>query len=130
MSGSMTVMQYASKLAELSRFVQEFVSFERLRLRRFEEGLTFYIRNQLVGQTILTYQELYEQAAEVERVKAELRALNLINRKWKLAEQEALSDSVNQKKSTLALPNSHPAGSTEPCGKCEGLKHTTPQCQV
>ena len=79
MSGNMTVLQHAIKFTELSRFVSEFVSSERLKMRRFEEGLTFYIRNQLAGQPILTYQELYERAAEVKRVKTELRALNPIN---------------------------------------------------
>jgi len=50
-------------------------------MRRFEEGLAFYIRNQLAGKPILTYQELYERAIEVEQVKAELRALNPTNQK-------------------------------------------------
>ena len=79
MSGSMSALQYASKFTELSRFVPEFMSSERLKMRRFEEDLAFYIRNQLAGQPILTYQELYERAAEVERMKMELRALNPIN---------------------------------------------------
>ena len=48
-SGTMTVMQYASKFTELSKFVLEFVLSERLKMRRFEEGLPFYIQNQLVG---------------------------------------------------------------------------------
>jgi len=47
MSGTMTVIQYVSKFTELSRFIPEFVSSERLKMRRFEEGLAFYIRNQL-----------------------------------------------------------------------------------
>jgi len=59
-SGSMTVMQYASKFTELSRFVSEFVSSERLKMRRFKKRLAFYICNQLAGQPILTYEELYE----------------------------------------------------------------------
>jgi len=54
MSGNMVVMQYASKFTELSMFVPKFVSSERLKMRRFKEGLAFYIRNQLVGQPILT----------------------------------------------------------------------------
>lgn len=95
MSGSMSVMQYASKFTELSRFVPEFVSSERLKMRRFEEGLTFHIRNQLGGQPMLTYQELYERAAEVERVKTELRALNPINHKRKEFERGTPSESVN-----------------------------------
>ena len=91
----MSVMQYASKFTELSRFVPEFVSSERLKMRKFEEGLAFYIRNQLVGQPMLTYQELYERAAEVERVKTELRTLNPINHKRKGFERGTPSESVN-----------------------------------
>jgi len=60
MSGSMT-----SKFAELSRFILEFMSSERLKMRIFEEGLAFYIHNQLASQLIRTCQELYERAAEV-----------------------------------------------------------------
>ena len=44
MSGSITVLQYSSKFIELSRFVPKFVSSERLKMRRFEEGLAVYIR--------------------------------------------------------------------------------------
>ena len=83
MSDTMTMMQYTSKFTELSRFVSKFVSFERLKMRRFKEGLAFYIQNQLAGQPILTYQELYERAVEMERVRTELRAPNLINHKRK-----------------------------------------------
>jgi len=45
MSNAITVMQYASKFTELFRFIPEFVSYERLKMRRFEESLAFYIRN-------------------------------------------------------------------------------------
>jgi len=47
MSATMTVIQYASNFTELSRFVPGFASSKRLKMRRFEEGLAFYIRNQL-----------------------------------------------------------------------------------
>jgi len=60
MSSKMTMMQYANKFPELSKFVPEFVSSKRQKMRRFEEGLAFYIRNQLVRQPILTYQALHE----------------------------------------------------------------------
>jgi len=49
MSGTMTMMQYPSKFIELFRLVSEFVSSERSKMRRFKEGLAFYIWNQLVG---------------------------------------------------------------------------------
>ena len=110
MSGSMTMMQYTSKFTELSRFVQEFVSYERLKMMRFEEGLTFYIRNQLVGQLILIHQDLYERAVEVEWVKAKLSALNPIYEKRKWIEQGAPSENINQNKSTPSPPKSRPTG--------------------
>ena len=43
MSGNMTVMQYARKFTELSRFAPDFVASKRLKMRRFKGGLTFYI---------------------------------------------------------------------------------------
>jgi len=49
MSGGMTMMQYASKFTEQSRFIPGFVLPKRLKMRRFEEGLAFYIHNQLAG---------------------------------------------------------------------------------
>jgi len=55
MSDNVTIRQHASKFMELFRFVPKFVSSEKLKMRRFEESLTFYIRNQLVGQSIHTY---------------------------------------------------------------------------
>ena len=72
-SSNMTVMQYANKFIELSRFVPKFISSERLKISNFEEGLALYVRNQLAGQPILTYQELCEGAAEVDQGKTELR---------------------------------------------------------
>ena len=36
MSDNMTVMQYASKFTELSRFIPKFVSSKRLKMKRFE----------------------------------------------------------------------------------------------
>ena len=126
----MIVMQYASKFTELSRFVSKFVLSERLKMRRFEEDLAFYIRNQLARQQILTYQELYERVAEVERVKTELRALNPINQKTKGVERGTPSESLDQKKPTPAPPKSRPAGLTSPCTKCSRTNHTTPESQV
>jgi len=43
MSGNMTVIQYDSKFTGLSRFGLDFMVSERLKIRRFEEGLAFYI---------------------------------------------------------------------------------------
>jgi len=47
-----------------------------MKMRRFEGSLALYIQHQLASQLIYIYQDLYEQTAEVERVKLELRVLN------------------------------------------------------
>jgi len=83
-------------------------------MRRFEEGLAFYIWNQLAGQSILTYHELYERVTEVEQAKTELRALNPLKQKRKGFKWGTPNESVNQKKPSPAPPKSYPAGSTEP----------------
>ena len=55
MCGNRIMMQYGSKFTKLSRFAPDFVASERMKMRRFEECLAFYIRNQLVGPPIQTY---------------------------------------------------------------------------
>lgn len=130
MSGNMTVTQYARKFMELSRFAPDFVASEKLKMRRFEEGLAFYIRNQLAGQPIQTYQELYERAAKVERVKGELRALNPGNPKRKWDDHSVSSDSVAQKRTAGGPAKSRPEASTEPCTYCGRTNHTTAECRV
>ena len=83
LSGNITMIQYASKFAELLRFIPKLMASERIKMRRFEEVLAFHVWNQLVGQLIQTYQELDEWAIKIEQVKSELRAL----KPWK-AEKE------------------------------------------
>jgi len=65
----MTIMQYISKFTKLSWFIPNFVATNRMKMRRFEEGLAFYICHQLAGQPIHTYQNLYEGVVKVERAK-------------------------------------------------------------
>ena len=115
---------------ELSRFAPEFAASEKLKMRRFEEGLAFYMRNQLAGQPIQTYQELYERAAEVERVKGELRALNPGNQKRKWDDHSVSSDSMAQKRTAVGPAKSRPAASAESCAKCRRTNHTTAAYRV
>ena len=49
MTGSMTIMQYAIKFTKLSRIVFELLAYKRMNMKRFDEGLAFYIHNQLVS---------------------------------------------------------------------------------
>jgi len=62
----MTVMQDTNKFTEMPPFIPEFVVLDRKKMRRIEGGLAFYIQHQLASEPIHTYQDLYEQALEVE----------------------------------------------------------------
>jgi len=126
----MMVMQYAHKFTKLLRLAPNFMASERLKMRRFEEVSAFYIRNQLAGYPIQTYQELYKRAAEMERVKDELRALNAGNQKRKWNNCGTSSKSVVQKKPAAGSAKSYLAASTEPCTKCRSTNHTTAECLI
>ena len=82
------------------------------------------------GQSIQTYQELYERVAEVERVKGELRALNPGSQKRKWDDRSVSSDSVAQKRTAAGPAKIRPMASTEPCAKCGRTNHTTAECRI
>ena len=128
MTSNMTV--YASMFTKLSRFAPYFVASQRMKMRRFKEGLAFYIRSQLAGQLIKTYQELYEQAIEVERVKNELRGLNPGNQKSKWSDYGTCNKNVALKKLTASSAKSRIMGSFEPYGKCGRTNHLTSKCRI
>jgi len=93
-------------------------------MRSFEERLAFYIRNQLIGQPIQTYQELYKRVVEVEQVKSELSALNLGHQKRKWNNCGTSSESAPIRKLIASTAKSRPTVSTEPCLKCGILQHS------
>jgi len=70
---NLLVMEYASHFAELWRLAPKYVAMDHMRMLRFEEGLTPYIRNQLARQLAQSSQELYERAVEIKWMKNDLR---------------------------------------------------------
>ena len=63
--GSMTVMEYAAKFNELSRFALHQVNTEERKMDHFEQGLRGDIKSVLAGQTFTSYQEMYQRAVKV-----------------------------------------------------------------
>ena len=47
--GTMTVMDYVARFTELSRFVDDYVTTDMAKVRRFENGLKLSIRARIVG---------------------------------------------------------------------------------
>ncbi|XP_074287850.1 uncharacterized protein LOC141613006 [Silene latifolia] len=69
--GSLSVTAYASKFMELSRFAPHMVATEELRVNRFEKGLKWDLRDRLSTHTCLNYQDMYDKAANAERIMKE-----------------------------------------------------------
>ena len=84
----------------------------------------------MAGQPIQTCQDLYERAAQVERVKGELRVLNPGNQKRKWNDRGMSSESVAQKKPIAGPDKSRPVTSKGLCAMCGRTNHTTAKCRV
>ena len=69
--GSMSVLEFASKFMELSRFTPTFVADERLKMNRFEAGLNPIIKERMSVQQYASYVDLYDTAINVKRAMKE-----------------------------------------------------------
>ena len=67
----MSVLEYASKFIELSRFAPAFVVDERLKMNRFEAGLNPTIKERMLVRQYVSYVDLYDTAVKVERTMKE-----------------------------------------------------------
>ena len=47
--GTMTVMEYVSRFTELTRFGDDYVAIDMVKVRRFENGLKLSIRGKIMG---------------------------------------------------------------------------------
>jgi len=68
--GNMSVLEYASKFMELSRFAPTFVADERLKINRFEFGLN-PIKKRMSVRQYTSYVGLYDTAVNVKRAMKE-----------------------------------------------------------
>ena len=67
----MSVLEYASKFMELSRFAPAFVADERLKMNWFEVGLNPTIKERMSIRQYTSYIDLYDTTVNVERVMKE-----------------------------------------------------------
>jgi len=80
-----TIMEYAARFNELSRFALHQVNTEERKMDHFEQGLRGDIKSVIARQTFTSFQEMYQRAVKIARVleesKKETQALNLEKRK-------------------------------------------------
>jgi len=66
--GNLSVMEYACKFNELSRFVPHQVSTEERRMDHFAQGLKGRIWSMIAGHTFDHFQDMYQRAVKIARV--------------------------------------------------------------
>jgi len=83
--GNLSIMDYAAKFNELSRFAPHEVSNEERKMDHFEQGLRGNFKSMIAGQTFQNFQDMYQRAVKIARVleesENENRAPNLGKRK-------------------------------------------------
>jgi len=82
----MTVIEYAAKFNELSRFAPNQVATKEMKMDHFEQGLKGPIKKMIAGHVFTSFQEMYQRAVKIARViaetEAESRQLGLAKRKF------------------------------------------------
>ena len=69
--GQMTVIEYAAKFNELSRFAPNQVATEEMKMDHFEQGLKGPIKRMIAGHVFTSFKEMYQWAVKIARVIAE-----------------------------------------------------------
>ena len=79
---NMTVIEYASKFTQLSRYASHMVADERMRAKQFQEGLRLSIKAQVAPFMLHTYSKVVVRALIVEREMEEAQRLRNKNFKF------------------------------------------------
>ena len=67
----MSVIEYAVKFNELSRFAPNQVATEEMRVDHFEQGLKGEIKQIIAGYAYTSFQEMYQRAVKIARIISE-----------------------------------------------------------
>jgi len=82
----MSVMEYAARFNELSRFAPHQVATKEMKMDHFEQGLKGPIKRMIAGHVFTSFQEMYKRAVKIalviEETKAEGRQMGLAKRKF------------------------------------------------
>ena len=65
--GTMNVMEYVARFKELARFVDDYVTTDMAKVRRFENGLKLSIRGRIVGLRLQDMDSMVGTALTIER---------------------------------------------------------------
>jgi len=127
--GRMSVMEYAVRFNELSRFAMHQVNTEERKMDHFEQGLRGDIKSIIAGQTFVNFQEMYQRAVKVARVleenEKEAQTLNLERKRRENFKQDPQSriekrNRPNYPPEKGKQPMTRPPNPCRYCGKLHG----------
>ncbi|XP_056691733.1 uncharacterized protein [Spinacia oleracea] len=130
--GTMSVLEYANKFMELSRFAPDLVSTEKSRMNRFERGLHLKYQDRLSTQRFTSYQDMVYIAANIERVVLLREAKNVgykrrnENQNQGYQGNQRRNDGGNKGQGYRGNQNNK----TQECAKCGRRGHIESQCRV
>nr|XP_021851950.1 uncharacterized protein LOC110791509 [Spinacia oleracea] len=128
----MSVMEYANKFMELSRFAPELVSTEQSRMNRFERGLHLKYQDRLATQRFISYQDMVDIAVNFERVVLLREAQNVGDKRKNDNQNHGGAKRPNQGNQNYRRDqgyNDRTARSVW-CAKCGKRNHTESECRV
>ncbi|XP_056688342.1 uncharacterized protein [Spinacia oleracea] len=127
----MSVLEYAVKFNELSRFAPDMVSTDRQKMNRFEGGLNLDLRERLSSYLSNSYEELYDRAINVERM-MKLREEIIGNAKRRGNTHGGNSSHGSYKKPNVGNYGGNNQHSNRPqvCNKCGKRGHIERNCRV
>ncbi|XP_056691541.1 uncharacterized protein [Spinacia oleracea] len=134
--GTMSVMEYANKFMELSRFAPELVSTEQSRMNRFERGLHLKYQDRLATQRFTSYQDMVDIAVNVERVVLLREAQNVGDKRKNDNQNHGGAKRPNQGNHNHRRNDSRDQGYNDRatrkvwCAKCGKRNHTESECRA
>ena len=96
----MTVLEYVTKFTELTCFVDDYVTMDMAKVKKFEDGLKFSIRGKIVGLLLQDIDLMVKTAMTIEREVDDSRSIRDAGVKDKRKESQPSSSSSGKKQRT------------------------------
>ncbi|XP_021866012.1 uncharacterized protein [Spinacia oleracea] len=128
----MSVMEYANKFMELSRFAPELVSTEQSRMNHFERGLHLKYQDRLATQRFTSYQDMVDIAVNVERVVLLREAQNVGDKRKNDNQNHGGAKRPNQGNHNYRRDQGYNdrAARSVWCAKCGKRNHNESECRA
>ena len=100
--GAMTVMDYVTRLTELTRFVDDYVATNLAKVRKFEDGMKLSIRARIIGLRLQDMDSMVGTALTIEREVEDARSTRDADASSKRKDSQSSSSSEKRQRASSA----------------------------